>query len=245
MHYFTSDLHLGHANIIKYCRRPFQNSTESMLIDLAYKGIIPLEELSISIDSVEKMDTQIVSSINSVVEKNDQLVILGDFCFGGSQYKEKMVQKYVDLINCKNITLILGNHDEKDIMTKYFKNVYDYCVFNIYGKNIVTCHYPMRSWYKQNKSSWMLYGHTHGLLHKKDTELLSQEEEENLNSVLKEFFQDKQIDTLAIIDKYKKSLKPKFTLDVGVDNPVRKNIDFGKPWSFKEIQTYMNKINVI
>lgn len=238
MHYFTSDLHLGHSNIIKYCRRPFQNSTESMLIDLAYKGIIPLSELSISEDSTEKMDIQIIKSINSVVGKNDHLVILGDFCFGGSKFKEKMVQKYVDLINCKNTTLILGNHDEKEIMIKYFKNVYDYCVFNIYGRNIVTCHYPMRSWYKQNKDSWMLYGHTHGLLHKKDTELLSQEEENNLTLILKEH----KIDSDAVIDKYKKSFKPKLTLDVGLDNPIRKNLDFGTPWSFKEIQNYMNKL---
>lgn len=152
-----------------------------------------------------------------------------------------MVQKYVDLIHCKNTTLILGNHDEKSIMVKYFKNVYDYHVFNIYGTNIITCHYPMRSWYKQNKNSWMLYGHTHGLLHKKDTELLSQEEEENLKSTLKEFIQDKQIDTEIIIDKYKKLFKPRLTLDVGVDNPIRKDLDFGIPWSFKEIQKYMSK----
>lgn len=240
MYYFTSDLHLGHANIIKYCRRPFQNSTESMLIDLAYKGIIPLQELSISEESVEKMDNQIIKSINTVVKKDDHLVILGDFCFSGSEFKEKMVEKYVNQIECKNTILILGNHDEKQIMTKFFKHVYDYCFFNIHGTNIVTCHYPMRSWYKQNKSGWMLYGHTHGLLHKKDTELLSQEEEDNLKIILKEHCDTDKVET--IINRYKDSFKRKLTLDVGVDNHIRKNIEFGTPWSFKEIQKYMNNL---
>ena len=141
------------ANIIKYSRRPFQNSTESMLIELAYKGIIPLSELSVSSESLELMDNQIIKSINSTVKKEDHLVIIGDFCFAGSQYKEKIVEKYTSQINCKNTILILGNHDDKKIMLKHFQQVHDYFVFNVCGKNIITSHYPMRTWYKQSKNS--------------------------------------------------------------------------------------------
>jgi len=241
MYYFTSDLHLGHANIIKYSRRPFQNSTESMLIELAYKGIIPLSELSVSSESLELMDNQIIKSINSTVKKEDHLVIIGDFCFAGSQYKEKIVEKYTNQINCKNTILILGNHDDKKIMLKNFQQVYDYFVFNVCGKNIITSHYPMRTWHKQSKNSWMLYGHTHGLLHKKDVDLLSKEEECNLKSTLSEFIKDTNVNINDIIESYRHKFTKKYTLDVGVDNHVRKNIEFGTPWSFKEIQEHMNK----
>ena len=240
MYYFTSDLHLGHSNIIKYCRRPFQNSTETMLIDLAYKGVIPLQELSISKESVEKMDFQIISAINKTVKKDDHLVILGDFCFCESKFKEKIVEKYTEKIACKNTTLILGNHDDKEIMKKYFKHVHDYYIFNIDGTIIVTSHYPMRTWYKQNKKSWMLYGHTHGLLQKKDNDCLSQEEEDNLQKVLNNFDINTEMSNL-IIKKYKSSFPLKNTLDVGVDNNSRDYVEFGTPWSFKEIQKYMSK----
>ncbi len=57
--FFTSDTHLGHANIIKYCKRPF--------------------------DSVELMDEAIISNWNNTVKNNDTVYHLGDFCFGSAE----------------------------------------------------------------------------------------------------------------------------------------------------------------
>lgn len=51
--YFTSDLHLGHDNIIRFCNRPFS--------------------------SVEEMNDRIIQNYNSIVHKNDLVYILGDF----------------------------------------------------------------------------------------------------------------------------------------------------------------------
>jgi len=53
--YFTSDMHLGHKNIIKYSNRPF--------------------------NSLVEMDQVIIDNYNSVVKKGDTVYDLGDFCF--------------------------------------------------------------------------------------------------------------------------------------------------------------------
>lgn len=56
MKYFTSDLHLGHANIIQFCGRPFKDTNH--------------------------MDTAIINTINETVTPDDELWILGDVAMG-------------------------------------------------------------------------------------------------------------------------------------------------------------------
>ncbi len=142
MTYFTSDLHLGHANIIKYCSRPFA--------------------------SVEEMDAKIISNINTEVRHpdRDELVIAGDFCFGGI---DKAVS-YRERIACKNVRLVLGNHDlnlyNKHLVqfTGLFASVDDIRLTKARGHDLVVCHYAMRVWPGSHKGSWHLYGHSHGTL---------------------------------------------------------------------------------
>lgn len=56
--WFTADFHLGHANIIRYCSRPFS--------------------------TVEEMDQAIVERLNASVKPNDVLYFLGDFVWEAS-----------------------------------------------------------------------------------------------------------------------------------------------------------------
>ena len=55
MVYFTADLHLGHANIIGHCGRPFA--------------------------SVEEMDRVLLQNWNDRVRPTDAVYILGDLIF--------------------------------------------------------------------------------------------------------------------------------------------------------------------
>lgn len=54
--FITSDFHFGHANIIRYCRRPFA--------------------------SVEEMDRELVERYNSLVTDLDTVYVLGDVTMG-------------------------------------------------------------------------------------------------------------------------------------------------------------------
>lgn len=137
--YFTADTHAWHTNIIKYCNRPFDNADE--------------------------MTEAIAYNINSKVKKNDVLYHLGDFAFGSP---DKTVE-FRRMINCRNVILILGNHDHKvktnPFLYTLFTDVYDgFYEFQSVRGPITVCHYAMRTWNNQNHGAWQLYGHSHGTL---------------------------------------------------------------------------------
>ena len=60
--WFTSDTHFGHANIIKYCNRPWS--------------------------SVDDMNDGMINNWNSVVKPEDEVWHLGDFCMGSTKPKD-------------------------------------------------------------------------------------------------------------------------------------------------------------
>jgi calcineurin-like phosphoesterase family protein len=133
--WFTADFHLGHANIIRYCDRPFEN--------------------------VADMDAHIIERLNSVVAEGDVLYFLGDFCRGSG----KDALAYRKRIRCKNIFFIEGNHDAgaRKIATEFrwWKQLAE---VNVHDHIIVLCHYAMRVWHHSFRGSWHLYGHSHGRL---------------------------------------------------------------------------------
>ena len=138
MIYFTADSHFGHANIIKHCKRPF--------------------------DNVDEMDEEILRRWNKVLKPGDRLFILGDFC--GQKRKAHVIQSYLDRIKLhpEAITLILGNHDEESESRKVFKHVHKMYTLKKLGccLGIVLCHYSMRVWDRCHHGMWHLFGHSHG-----------------------------------------------------------------------------------
>lgn len=67
MIYFTSDLHLGHAEIVGMSKRPFS--------------------------SVEEMDEALIENWNSRVHKNDDVYILGDLIYKSARPPEEYLSR--------------------------------------------------------------------------------------------------------------------------------------------------------
>ena len=81
MHYITSDEHMGHRNIIKYCNRPF--------------------------DDVQEMDETIIERHNEVVRDGDTVIHAGDYTL---QPTKERAEQYIRRLNGHHI-FISGSHD--------------------------------------------------------------------------------------------------------------------------------------
>ena len=73
--FFTADEHYGHANIIRYCDRPFA--------------------------SVEEMDAEIIQRNNELVGPKDVVIHAGDFTLA----KKTIAENYIKLLNGTHIFL--------------------------------------------------------------------------------------------------------------------------------------------
>lgn len=82
MYWFTSDFHLGHQNILKYCNRPF--------------------------DNVEEMDGIIIENMNKTVNHGDTIIHVGDFTL--MKNRSDVHRKYISKLRGHWI-FIAGSHD--------------------------------------------------------------------------------------------------------------------------------------
>ena len=150
--FFTSDTHFGHANIIRYCNRPFVN--------------------------VRDMDESMIENWNAVVGKDDRVYHLGDFGF----FREPDQMRSIVERLSGHIALILGNHDRRildllrragleprfsvmpdkiinlDVLTETEPD--DFLV----QRPLVLSHYPQACWEDEEMGAFMLHGHTHGTI---------------------------------------------------------------------------------
>jgi calcineurin-like phosphoesterase family protein len=136
-HWFTSDTHYGHANIIGYSNRPY--------------------------DSVIEMREDFITNWNAVVRPGDLVYHLGDFAFTKPEEAVKILnrlngQKYLVWGNHDKRL-----RKEKDFMEKWVW-CKDLTEISIGDQKIVLCHYPMLTWNKSHRGSWNLHGHCHGSL---------------------------------------------------------------------------------
>ena len=148
--WITSDTHYHHKNI---CRGVTNWRTQD--------GKIPVNSTRDFID-LDEMDATIINNINSKVGQDDTLIHLGDVAFGGFD----KLEQFLDRLICKNIYLVLGNHDHhiknnRSFIKDRFMVVKNYMEVNIEGEDFVLCHYPLQSWHGLNKGVIHLHGHVH------------------------------------------------------------------------------------
>lgn len=127
---YISDLHIGHGNVLKFDQRPFF--------------------------TLDEMHETIIKNWNSVVNKNDDVYILGDFAWkndiGLEVLKQLKGKKY----------LILGNHDRLNAdMEKQFVWVKEMETIKDGDNHVVLCHYPIAHWRNADYGYIHLYGHIH------------------------------------------------------------------------------------
>jgi calcineurin-like phosphoesterase family protein len=134
MIYFTADLHIGHANIIRFCQRPFQ--------------------------SVDEMNGALIAGWNSVVRENDDVYVLGDLFYRNAAPAEETLRQ---LKGRKRLILGNHDKRwTKTVdLARHFAEVANLLIYKRDGVKYTLCHYPMLSWDGRGHGGYMIHGHTH------------------------------------------------------------------------------------
>lgn len=140
--FLTSDPHFNHKNILAYEpeSRPFK--------------------------TIDEMNEAIISNWNSVVSKDDDVWVLGDFFMG-----QLMDIGYILSRLNGHIHLVRGNHDQKNRLHVYEDefgiDVHDIAYLTYKGRFFILCHFPLQSeefikMVRQDNSEVIIcYGHIH------------------------------------------------------------------------------------
>ncbi len=138
---FTSDTHFNHKNITG----PKVSSWKK-----GYRWF----------DSIPEMNEQIIEGWNSKVNHGDVVYHLGDVGFASGLALKPLLERLNG-----NIHLLVGNHEEPAFECKdRFLSIQYYMELTVSKQKLVLMHYPIESWNKANRGSWMLHGHCHNSL---------------------------------------------------------------------------------
>lgn len=153
--FFSSDQHFGHANILRYCERPFRD--------------------------VDHQTEVLISNWNSVVTEDDVVWVLGDFSFHKMTRTAEILSelkgtKFLVVGNhdlCHEYNRDYHPRFEaKYIEAGFLKVFYELRDFPL-GQHLVTLsHFPYRDddrhstryakWLLEDQGQWLIHGHTHG-----------------------------------------------------------------------------------
>lgn len=131
--FFTSDTHFGHANIIRFCKRPFEN--------------------------VEEMNEALIENWNKVVSDDDTVFHLGDFAFGGSNVWKEIIPRLKGHINL--IIGNHDRKNLRQGYMSFFDMVVPQLQIEIEDTSIYLNHYPFLCYGGSYRGVWQLFGHVH------------------------------------------------------------------------------------
>lgn len=150
--WLTSDLHLGHKNIIDFCDRPFLD--------------------------VEDMNETIIELWNNQVQREDIVYILGDLVMGRIDETLPMVRrlcghKHLWMGNHDRCHPIVGNlRSIADWKTRYADEggIESFSLTSMM-QGFLFCHFPymgdshdldrFSAWRPEDKGEWQIHGHVH------------------------------------------------------------------------------------
>ena len=131
--FFTSDTHFNHANIIKFCNRPFKD--------------------------VEQMNETLIANWNRVVGMDDTVFHLGDFCLGGAAEWTKVL----DRLNGRIYLIMGNHDlkNLRQGFVGRFEHVAMQMHIMVGKQRIYLCHYPFLCFEGGYKNVGQLFGHVH------------------------------------------------------------------------------------
>lgn len=147
--FFSGDWHLGHANVLKFCNRPFKDADE--------------------------MNRAIVSNWNAMVTHEDTGYILGDLTLYEWGWLESMIWRFngnLKVVPGNHDRRWIKSYQERGPVPKLEilpplvslrlpQSDFEAARIDQVPKCIVLCHYGMRVWDSSHRGSWMLFGHSH------------------------------------------------------------------------------------
>ncbi len=164
--WFTSDTHYHHKNIVRGTTSWTQDEFEG-----DGRGILRTRDF----DTLEEHDEELVARFNSLVKPNDEVWHLGDWSFGGYD----QIPIFRKKLNCKNIHLIFGNHDQHiEPINSPYRSLFTDCQYvkqfslklgtdttgRMGKQGFFLSHYSHQVWDKSHHGVIHLFGHSHGSL---------------------------------------------------------------------------------
>lgn len=151
--WFSSDIHFGHTNIIKFTNRPYNDA--------------------------HHMNTSIISIWNSTVDENDIVYFLGDFSLNGNVACNivKYLNGSIHLISGNHDKTFAKHNSTKHLkwvdmyLEAGFKSVESGLSIDIEGELTLLSHFPYltpgfdqryKDYRLTNMGQWLLHGHEHG-----------------------------------------------------------------------------------
>ena len=134
MNYYISDLHIAHANILRFDKRPFADLNE--------------------------MHRKLLDNWNARVRTDDTVYILGDFIWA----KDAEWPFFVEPFAGNKVLIRGNHDPKQfSAATKrLFQDIRDYAEIKDSGRLVILCHYPIpffRAGFAP--TAYMLYGHVH------------------------------------------------------------------------------------
>ena len=163
--WLTSDTHYDHANVIRFCRRPWFRDGDEVPDE---NGRMVWASDEIAMARLKEMNEALLDIHNDMVRPGDEVWHLGDFCFGRHGGGRERTEYFVKRLNGQ-YHWVFGNHDHKESRNADgFASKQHYKELRKIGPDkqdmLVLSHYAMRVWNRRHYGAIQLYGHSHGTL---------------------------------------------------------------------------------